>query len=123
VSRLPVESDRPTWLSERVVRIVRILRVEASGSYSRATYADMCGATAGPGFSLFDDALDLSVYYRSTVLRYRSIPEWLKQQAIGGALVVVPSSEILLAAQGEAIDGSDTKALALFATVTWRPSL
>ena len=107
----------------RVVRIADFLRVDASGNYSKATYLDMFGGSAGPGLTLFGDALDLSVYYRATALRYRSVPASLLQHAAGGTVIVVPDSAILLAVQGEAITGDDAKALVLFGTVTWRPPL
>lgn len=111
------------FVTGRVVRILRLLRMEASGSYSHATYLDMLGASAGPGVLLFGDALDVSTYYRVATLQYRSNSTSLVQHAIGGYLVALPSTEILLALQGEAITGSDVKALALFGTITWRPAL
>ena len=107
----------------RIVRVASILRIDASGSYSRATYVDMLGAAAGPGLTLFGDALDLSVYYRATTLQYRSISTSLIQHAAGGTVILVPDSAILVAVQGEAIAGDDTKALMLFGTATWHPRL
>jgi len=111
------------FASSRIVRIARIFRVDASGSYSRSTYVDMSGGAAGPGVTLLGDALDLGVYYRANILRYRSAPELLVQHAAGGTVLVIPHPTVLLAVQGEAIAGGDTKALILFGTATWRPRL
>lgn len=111
------------FVSGRVVRILRVLRFEGSASYSRATYIDMIGASVGPGFLLFGDALDVSTYYRIATLEYRASPASLVQHGVGGYIVALPSSDLLVAVQGEAMGGSDANALALFGTITWRPSL
>lgn len=111
------------FATARVVRIARVLRVEASGNYSRATYLDMYGGTAGPGLTLFQDALDLSAYYRLAILQYRSVSTSLTQDGFGGVVVLFPSSVVMFTAQAEAITGDDAKALMLFGTATWRPRL
>jgi hypothetical protein len=111
------------FATARVVRIARSLRLEASGNYSRGTYLDMYGGTAGPGLSLFDDAVDLSAYYRLSVLQYRSVNTSLTQDGIGGTVVLFPSSVLLFTLQAEGITGDDTKALMIFGTATWRPRL
>ena len=111
------------FATARFVRIARIGRIDASGAYSRATYLDMTSGSAGPGVTLFGDALDLSAYYRSTTIRYRALSSSVAQHAVGGTMTIVPGSPLLLAVQGEAILGDDTKALILFGTVTWHPRL
>lgn len=111
------------FASGRVVKLAKIGRVEASGSYSRATYVDMWGGTVGPGIAIFSEALDVSAYYRRTILRYRSDPATLVQQAVGGTIMAIPSSTMALTLQGEAMVGRDTPALVLFGTVTWHPNL
>src|SRR5207244_3873758 len=49
-------SDEPTmtggFAAARVVRVAKILRIDASANYSHATYLDMYGGSAGPGVSL-----------------------------------------------------------------------
>jgi hypothetical protein len=107
----------------RVVRIARVVRVEASGNYSRATYMNLYGGTAGPGISLFDDALDVSAYFRLAVLQYRSVDTTLQQDGVGGTVVLFPNSTMLFTLQGEGITGNDVKALMIFGTATWRPRL
>jgi hypothetical protein len=109
------------FAAARVVRILGLLRLDASGSYSRSTYVDLLGASAGPGVTLFGDALDVSTYYGATVLRYRSSPASLLQHVAGGALVWLPTPSLLFAFQGEVLAGEDTGALMLFATVTFHP--
>jgi hypothetical protein len=111
------------FATARVVRIARRLRLEASGNYSRATYLNMFGGTAGPGLTLFDDSVDLSAYYRLAVLQYRAASTSLTQNGIGGTLVLFPSEKLLFTLQGEGITGNDTKALMVFGTATWRPRL
>jgi len=85
-------------------------------SYSRATYLDMLGGSAGPGVTVFGDALDVSIYYRGTTLQYRSLPTSVVQHAGGGTVMLFPNAEVLLALQGEAIVGRDAQALVLFGT-------
>ena len=107
----------------RVMVIPRVLRVDASGSYSHATYVDMYGGTAGPGLVLFDDALDVSIYYRLSMLSYRSVTASLFQNGAGGAVAFFPNASVFFTVQGEGISGDDVKALTLFGTATWRPRL
>jgi hypothetical protein len=111
------------FATARVVRIAQRLRLEASGNYSRATYLDVYGGTAGPGVTLLEDAVDLSAYYRLAVIQYRASTTSLTQNGIGGALALFPSAELLFTLQTEGITGSDTKALMVFGTATWRPRL
>lgn len=111
------------FATARVVRIAKVLRLEASGSHSRSTYVNMSGGMAGPGLTLLDDVLDVSAYLRVSVLKYASDAATLLQEGIGGAVVVFPSSEVLFTLQGEGIGGEDTKALMVFGTATWRPRL
>jgi hypothetical protein len=111
------------FATARVVRLARVLRIEASGNYSRATYLDLFGGTAGPGVTLLQDALDVAAYYRLAVLQYRSVDTSLTQNGVGGTVVVFPTSALLFTLQGEGMTGNDAKALMLFATATWRPRL
>ena len=107
----------------RVVRMAKILRIDVSGTFSRATYVDMVGGAAGPGLTLFGDLLDLSVFYRLNALEYRSTATSLLQHGAGGTVILVPDSTVLVAVQGEAIAGNDVPALVLSGTATWRPRL
>jgi hypothetical protein len=119
------QSGEPTMLgglaSARVLRIEKLLRIEGSGSYSRATDIDMFGATIGPGFTLLDDHLDLSAYYRNTTLQYRTASTSFVQHGFGGVAMLFPSSDLLFTVQGESITGSDVQALLFYATMMWRP--
>jgi hypothetical protein len=107
----------------RVVRIQKIARIDASASYSQATYLDMLQGSAGPGVTLFDNVLDLSVYFRSASLRYRSVSASLLQQGLGFTVGVFPSSEVIFTVQSEATVGDDSRAFLLFGTAMWRPRL
>jgi hypothetical protein len=107
----------------RAVRLVRTLRLEASGNYSHSTYFDLFGGTAGPGVTLLGDALDLTAYYRISVIKYRSVDTSLTQNGAGATLAFFPNAAVFFTFQGEAIAGDDVNALMLFATLTWRPRL
>jgi hypothetical protein len=111
------------FATARVVRIEKILRLEASGNYSRSTFVNLSGGTLGPGLTLLDDALDLGAYYRLAVLQYASDGASLLQDGIGGTIVLLPGRDFLFTLQGEAITGQDVKALTIFGTATWRPHL
>jgi hypothetical protein len=109
------------FATARIVRIASALRFEVSGNTSRSTYVNMSGGTAGPGITLLDDVLDVSAYYRLTVLKYSADDASLLQDGVGGTVVLLPGSEVLFTLQGEAITGEDAQALTLFGTATWRP--
>jgi hypothetical protein len=111
------------FATARILRIVRALRFEVSGNYSRSTYVNLSGGTAGPGITLLDDVLDVSAYYRLAVLKYSSDTVSLFQDGVGGTVVIFPSSEVLFTLQGEGITGGDAKAVTIFGTVSWRPRL
>jgi hypothetical protein len=111
------------FAAARVVRIEKVARIDASASYSQATYLDILQGSAGPGVTLFDDVLDLSFYYRSATLRYRLLSTWLLQQGLGLTMGVFPSSEVVFTVQSEAMVGGDAKAFLLFGTAIWRPRL
>jgi hypothetical protein len=111
------------FATARMVRIARIVRLEASASYSVGDDLDMYGGTVGPGVTLLDDALDVSIYYRLAELQYRSVSTYLQQDGFGGTVVFFPSSTMMFTLQGEGITGDDVKALTVFGTVAWRPRL
>jgi hypothetical protein len=111
------------FATARVVRIEKVLRLEASGNYARSTYVTMSGGTAGPGITLFEDALDVGTYYRLAALSYAASGALLLQNGVGATIVLLPSSELLFTLQAEGITGDDAKALMIFATATWRPRL
>ena len=111
------------FASGRVVRIAKLVRIEASGNYSQATYLKMYGGSAGPGLTLFDDALDVSAYYRNATLEYRSVSTSLVQNGFGGTVMLFPSPVVIFTLQSEAITGSDANALLVFGTMMWRPRL
>jgi hypothetical protein len=111
------------FASARVVRIARLMRLDATGTYSRSTYVDMISGMAGPGASLLGDALDVSLYYRANAFQYRSTPASFVQHCAGGSVLVIPDATVLVAVQGEAILGNDTTALMLLGTATWHPRL
>jgi hypothetical protein len=75
----------------RVVRIEKLLRVEGSANYSTGTDLDMFGGTIGPGFTLLDDALDLSAYYRNATLQYRATTTSVVQHGFGGVAMFFPN--------------------------------
>jgi hypothetical protein len=104
----------------RVARIARILRIDASASYSKSTFVDMYGGSAGPGLTLFGDDLDLSAYYRNATLQYRATPTSVVEHGLGAVVMLFPNADVLFTGQGEAILGSDVKALEFFGTVSWR---
>jgi hypothetical protein len=108
------------FLTGRVARIARVLRIDASGSYSGSTFVDMYGGSAGPGLTLLGDELDLSAYYRNTTLQYRTGGSSLVQRGLGANVMLFPNAALLLSAQGEAISGNDVHAFVFFGTMTLR---
>jgi hypothetical protein len=109
--------------SGRIVRILRVARIDVSGNYSKGTYLDMFGGTIAPGVSLFHDLVDVSVYYRNSTLQYRADTSPLTQHGVGATVMLFPTSTLLFTFQGEAIAGDDAQALMLFGTAMWRPRL
>ena len=109
------------YVSARLVRIAKVLRLEASANYSNATYLDMFGGTAGLGVTVFHDALDVSAYYRRSELAYASNDTFLEQNGFGGAIVLFPTATVMATVQGEAITGNDFNGVYVFGTIAWRP--
>jgi hypothetical protein len=109
------------YISGRLVRIAKVLRLELAANYSNATYIDMFGGTAGLGISVLHDALDVSAYYRRTELAYASNDTFLEQNGFGGAIVLFPTSTVMATVQGEAITGNDFNGVYVFGTIAWRP--
>jgi hypothetical protein len=109
------------FAAARVTRIARVLRLEASGNVSGGTYISMFGGTVGPGVTLLEDVLDASVYYRISVLQYRSVATSLVQNGVGGTLALFPNATVFFTFQGEGTSGDDVSALTLFGTATWHP--
>jgi hypothetical protein len=105
----------------RLVHIARILRLDASASYSHATFLDLISSSGGPGVTLFGDALDFSTYYRNSRVEYRALPTTIVQQGVGGTIMFFPSSVVLFTAQGEATEGDDVRAFLFYGTAMWRP--
>ncbi|HEY8076072.1 MAG TPA: hypothetical protein VIF62_18225 [Labilithrix sp.] len=109
------------FLTARLVRIARILRIDASGSYTRSSFAEMYGGSGGPGLTLLGDNLDVSGYFRWFALKYPADPSTAKQSGFGGVVMIFPNAEVLFTAQGEAVEEIGTKMLVLFGTAMWRP--
>ncbi|HZU84226.1 MAG TPA: hypothetical protein VE987_14955 [Polyangiaceae bacterium] len=107
----------------RVVRIANVLRVEGAASYSASTFLDMLGATVGPGVTVLRDALDVSMYYRVSDVRYASVNARLLENGVGGTAVLFPSGATSFTLQGEGMAGGDVKSLFVFGTIVWRPRL
>lgn len=105
----------------RVVRIARVFRAEASGSYSTASYLDMMGASAGPGVSLLSDRLDLGVYYRFARIDYAVSAASFTQHGAGTSAMLLAGPSLTFTLNGEGIVGDDAEALMVFLTTTWRP--
>jgi hypothetical protein len=110
------------YVSGRLVRIAKVLRLELSANYSNATYIDMFGGTAGLGVTVLHDALDVSAYYRRSELAYASASStYLEQNGFGGAIVLFPTKTVMATVQGEAITGNDFNGVFVFGTIAWRP--
>jgi len=109
------------YVSGRLVRIAKVLRLALSANYSNATYRDMFGGTAGLGVTVLHDALDVSAYYRRSEIAYASNDTFLEQNGFGGAIVLFPTSTVMATVQGEAITGNDFNGVFVFGTIAWRP--
>jgi hypothetical protein len=110
------------FVAGRLVKIARILRIDASASYSHASYIDMFGGSGGPGLTLFRDNLDVSGYVRYFALEYPAdTTSTVKQSGFGGIVMLFPNAELLFTAQGEAVSEANIKTLLLFGTAMWRP--
>jgi hypothetical protein len=107
----------------RVVRLVKTLRLDASASYSQATYASTVQGSAGPGLTVLGDTVDVGAYYRAASVTYRFTSTALLQQGTGLVVGIFPSGDVLFTLQGEATVGNDTRAMMLFGTAMWRPRL
>ena len=105
----------------RIARIAGVLRIEASGSASTATYMNMFTGSGGVGLTLMHEVIDVLAYYRHTELRYASVPAYVFQNAVGGTIAVFPTSSLVFTLQGEGMGGSDVNYLSILGGAIWRP--
>lgn len=107
----------------RLVRIAKVLRLEATASWSDASVLRMGTGSGGVGLTLFDEALDVSVYYRRGQLLYSSLNGFVHHDSVGGMVAIAPHPTLLFTVQAEGTGGSDSNALYLFGTALFRPRL
>ncbi len=109
------------FATARVMRLAQVLRIEASANVSTGSYMMMFGGTAGPGFTLLKDTLDVGLYGRLEELQYSATSGFLTQEAGGATVMFFPSSVVMFTLQSEAIAGDDTQAVLVFGSLTWHP--
>ncbi|MEI7894031.1 MAG: hypothetical protein WCI05_13135 [Myxococcales bacterium] len=111
------------FLTGRWLRLLRHGRIDFTGSAATGTYVDQFGWSFGPGASLLADKLDIALYYRQGIFRYRPNDTVLLQHALGTSVMVWPRADVALALQGEGVGGDDSQFLYVFASAVWRPRL
>ncbi len=110
------------FLSTRLLRLFDAARLEASLQALQGTWLSNYVGRVGVGAELFDNAADVSVYYRPAIVKYRRVAnETWHENAIGGQLWLALSPRLSLQAGAEMISGYDVSVLLLQSYITWRP--
>ena len=95
-------------------------RVLAGVSAGRASFASWTAAEIGAGFAP-NRKIDVAVRYRPELLDYRASTGTMLVHAIIGDARYTLSTVLDLAASALVTTGADRNALAVLATIVWRP--
>jgi len=111
------------FVQARAVRLLGLLRADASVMVSSGSLLRMLSGQLGLGASLLDGVLDLSVHYHPAIARYEADIGFFAQHGLGTAIIVAPMADLEIDLTADAMLGRDLDALLLLGGVTWRPEL
>jgi hypothetical protein len=98
-----------------------LLRFDAGASASSGSILDTLALNVGVGAGFFEDALDASVYYRPSVLRYQASAEALFEHGTGARLWWALFGDFDASLSGDLITGADVDVLFVQGALAWRP--
>lgn len=107
----------------RLVRVGGVARLDLMGFASASTLIDTIAIRAGAGLTLFDDALDVYVWYRPALARYEAGITSFVEHRIGGEVWMSPMSTLDIGIDVEGTTGPDAAGLLVLTQATWRPTL
>jgi hypothetical protein len=111
------------FASARVLRLFRIMRLEASGSFTKGSFSNLLSGSVGPGVTFGQERFDLSAYYRMSSVTYVSDGRPLLGHSLGAAASFLPTDVWTLTLQGEQFIAQDTQGLSVFVMTALRPRL
>ncbi|HWO13048.1 MAG TPA: hypothetical protein VNN80_26290, partial [Polyangiaceae bacterium] len=97
------------------------LRIEAGGGVSSGSLIQSASLNLGVGAGFLEDALDASVYYRPSVLRYEANSQALVEHGAGARLWWALLDELDASLSGDLVTGADVDVLLLQGALAWRP--
>ncbi|MET0410300.1 MAG: hypothetical protein ABW217_03340, partial [Polyangiaceae bacterium] len=98
-----------------------VARVELGASASSGSLLQSAAVNVGTGAALFDDALDLAVYYRPALLRYRAGGGNLIEHGAGTRAWWGVRDDLDLNLAADLVTSADAEVLFLYGGLAWRP--
>jgi len=98
-----------------------LLRFDAGASATSGSILETLALNVGVGAGFFEDALDASVYYRPSVLRYQASAEALFEHGTGGRLWWAVFDDFDVSLSSDWITGVDVDVLFVQGALAWRP--
>lgn len=98
-----------------------LLRFDAGASASSGSLLETLALNVGVGAGFFEDALDASIYYRPSVLRYQASAEALFEHGTGARLWWSLFDDFDVSLSSDLISGADVDVLFVQGALAWRP--
>jgi hypothetical protein len=120
-TRLAPAEQAAAFLSFRRRDIFGVLRFDAGGSVTSGSLLESAALNVGLGAAFLRDALDASVYYRPSVLRYKADSARLLEHGAGTRLWWAVSNTFDTSLSADVLMGPDVDVLFVQAALAWRP--
>jgi hypothetical protein len=117
-----VEADQTSaFVSARRRELFGPVRVEGGASATRGSLIESVALNVGAGTPLLDEAADMALFYRPSLLRYRADRERLVEHGVGTRFWWAPRLDLDLSGSAEIITGGDVDVLLLQVGAAYRP--
>lgn len=120
-TNLTAAEQATLFLGYRRRELWDVARVELGASASSGSLLQSAAVNVGTGAALLDDALDLAIYYRPAVLRYRAGGGDLVEHAAGTRAWWGVRPDLDLNLSADLVTSADAEVLFLYGGLAWRP--
>lgn len=118
----PATAEQSTaFVSFRQREILKLLRFDTGASVSRGSLLDSAALDVGLGAATREDSVDVSVYYRPSLMRYRAGPDEFIEHGLGTRLWWALSDVLDLNGSLDVLTGPDVDVFTLQLGAAWRP--
>jgi hypothetical protein len=118
---LTAAEQATVFLGYRRRELWDVARIELGASASSGSLLQSVAATVSTGAGLFDDALDLAVYYRPVLLRYRAGGGDLLEHGAGTRAWWGVRPDLDLNLSADLVTSPGAEVLFLYGGLAWRP--